>query len=117
MPSFFKLDKPKGFHYQPRFYDERKEAMEQRIDRIKAEMGMSDTPPGVRIRGSFQAARRRAQPKNIFAGAGVFGKVVRLASIVLIAVIAYFLAQALTAMLQSKITPQPKTPNIERYFE
>ncbi|MGL4364055.1 MAG: hypothetical protein ACRCSB_02490 [Bacteroidales bacterium] len=116
MSSFFKLAKPKGFQYKPRFYNERKEAMEERIERIKAEIGLSNRAPGERIRGSFQNARH-AQPKNIFIGTSMFGRITRLASIILMGVIAYFLAQALTAILQSKQSGQPKTQNIEQYFE
>ena len=40
--SFFKTYKPKQFNYTPRFYNERKEALHERVERIKREMGVED---------------------------------------------------------------------------
>jgi hypothetical protein len=31
LPRFFKLSKPRQFHYEPVFYDERRERMQERI--------------------------------------------------------------------------------------
>lgn len=42
---FFKLPKIKQFEYKPRYYDERKEALDKRIAQIKAEMGITDDRP------------------------------------------------------------------------
>ena len=40
IPSFFKAYKPRQFEYTPRYYDERKEALNERIRRIEVEMGV-----------------------------------------------------------------------------
>ena len=40
IPSFFSQHKYKRFHYSPRYYDEQKEDLEQRIRQIEAEMGV-----------------------------------------------------------------------------
>lgn len=40
IPSFFSQHKYKKFHYSPRYYDEQKEDLEQRIRQIEAEMGV-----------------------------------------------------------------------------
>lgn len=42
LAPFFKLNKNKSFSYTPRYYDERKEALEKRIAEIKKEMGIKD---------------------------------------------------------------------------
>ncbi len=38
--SFFKLPKHKQFNYIPRYYDERKEELNERIKQIELEMGV-----------------------------------------------------------------------------
>jgi hypothetical protein len=38
IPSLFRQRKPKEFKYTPRYYDPEKEAREERVNRIKAEM-------------------------------------------------------------------------------
>lgn len=54
--ALFKTDKPKQFTYIPRFYDARKEEMQERIERIEHEMKPSDDSPYVsRIRGRMKA--------------------------------------------------------------
>ncbi|MCF8223301.1 MAG: hypothetical protein K9J25_09150 [Bacteroidales bacterium] len=42
IPSFFKQFRPRGFNYTPMYYDPKKEEMEERERRIKAEMGIKD---------------------------------------------------------------------------
>jgi hypothetical protein len=42
IPSLFRQMKPKEFRYTPRYYDPEKEAREERVKRIKAEMGMAE---------------------------------------------------------------------------
>ncbi|MDR2937712.1 MAG: hypothetical protein LBU92_02080 [Prevotellaceae bacterium] len=97
MASFLKTGKPKGFNFAPRYYDERKENLEQRVERIKAEMGMGTAPAGASIRGAFQNARH-AKPKNIFTTTGAMGKMIRLVSVLLIAAMLYFVFQAVGAI-------------------
>lgn len=38
IPSFFKTKKPNQFHYEPRYYNERKEKMQERYNRIAREL-------------------------------------------------------------------------------
>jgi (p)ppGpp synthase/HD superfamily hydrolase len=40
--SFFKTPKPKQFNYIPRYYDQRKEEMEERKKRIAQELGLDN---------------------------------------------------------------------------
>ncbi len=40
LPSFFNTHKHKRFNYRPRYYDEQKEDLEQRIRQIESEMGV-----------------------------------------------------------------------------
>lgn len=42
IPSFFRTHKPKPFNYIPRYYDEQKEQLEERIRDIEREMGVKD---------------------------------------------------------------------------
>ncbi|MBN2273530.1 MAG: hypothetical protein JXR41_05895 [Bacteroidales bacterium] len=52
----FKTPKPRQFHYEPLFYDARKEAREERIKKIMREMKISEGEaykPGI-TRGSFR---------------------------------------------------------------
>ena len=98
MANFFKQRKPKGFSYTPRFYDERKEDLEQRVERIKAEMGAREQPAGAQVRGAFQNARR-AKPRNIFTPTGSMGRIIRIASILLIAAMFYFIFRGVVLMM------------------
>jgi len=43
IPRLFKLPKHKQFNYQPLYYDERKEQLEERIKRIENEMGVGES--------------------------------------------------------------------------
>jgi hypothetical protein len=42
IPSFFRTPKPKQFNYMPRYYDEQKENLEERIRNIELEMGVKE---------------------------------------------------------------------------
>jgi len=42
IPRFFSTPKPKQFNYIPRYYDEQKEALEERIRDIEIEMGVKN---------------------------------------------------------------------------
>jgi hypothetical protein len=67
LPRFIKLPSYKRFAYSPRYWDPEKEAREERIRRIKQEMGI-DIPsagPGRTTikRGSFRQAQRKLKIK------------------------------------------------------
>jgi hypothetical protein len=66
IPRFFKLPQHKQFHYEPIYYDERKERLEERIRQIEAEYGIKsdDSPIRALKKGSFThyyERKRRAQ--------------------------------------------------------
>ena len=64
MPSFFKLRKNKKFEYTPRYYDERKE----RLENMKKQHGNEKTTAEQRMRGKFKRPTRTTMP-GIFSGA------------------------------------------------
>jgi len=43
IPSFFKTKKPNQFYFEPRYYNDRKEKMEQRYERISRELDESNS--------------------------------------------------------------------------
>ncbi|MDX9929713.1 MAG: hypothetical protein RBS37_07670 [Bacteroidales bacterium] len=68
IPSFFRPGKPKGYNYVPRYYDKEKEEREDRINRIKNEMGIEIEDEGAKsrtgiTRGSFDSRFRKKQAR------------------------------------------------------
>ncbi|MCF0179857.1 MAG: hypothetical protein HUJ97_06390 [Bacteroidales bacterium] len=56
MATIFSVNKPRKFHRESYFHDERKERLEARIRKVKREMGMledEEYKPEDTIRGSF----------------------------------------------------------------
>lgn len=43
LPTIFRTTNPKQFNFEPRYYSERKEKMEQRFDRISRELSQDKT--------------------------------------------------------------------------
>jgi len=64
MPSFFNLNKNKKFGYTPRYYDERKE----RLDNLKKQYSDETTTAEQRMRGKFKRPTKKTMP-GIFSGA------------------------------------------------
>lgn len=67
IPRFFKVPEPKRFNYQPLYWDPEKEEREDRVRRIKAELGQEVTfskKSSTITRGSFRqysaSSRRKA---------------------------------------------------------
>ena len=63
LPSFFKLQQHKTFNYSPRYYDERKEKMQERIKSAEIEMGINSDKQGYQTRitrGSMRGYITRA---------------------------------------------------------
>ncbi len=57
--SFFKPIKPVGFTYHPRFYDEKKDAFQERLAEAKKSREEADAPGAeLRIRSSFRSGKR-----------------------------------------------------------
>jgi hypothetical protein len=66
LPRFFRLAKPKTFNYIPVFYDERKEKLKQRIEKIEREMGkekIKDYKPII-VKGTMRSHLKRAGKAN-----------------------------------------------------
>jgi hypothetical protein len=64
IPRFIKLPKHKKFNYSPRYWDPEKEEREERVRRIKHEMGIdvpSDPTRTTIRRGSFRQASQKAK--------------------------------------------------------
>ena len=59
IPSFFRTPKPKPFNYIPRYYDEQKEDLEERIRNIEIEMG-------VKKGEAYRPTIRKGQMSNYF---------------------------------------------------
>ncbi len=59
LPSFFRTQKPRKFHYIPRYYDPEKEAMQQRIDQVEQELGL-------RKEKAYVPKIRKGQMQNYF---------------------------------------------------
>jgi len=66
IPRFFKVNEPKRFNYQPLYWDPEKEEREERVRRIKAELGqeISFTKKSSAItRGSFRQYSSKSRRK------------------------------------------------------
>lgn len=90
IPSFFKTKKPSQFYYEPRYYNERKEKMEERYSRISRELNNQN---GVRtdanvfrssLRDNWASSSRHAQGSAV-------NKRVLFYIILLVAIAYYFL--------------------------
>jgi len=66
MSSFFKLNKNKKFNYTPRYYDERKE----RLENMKKQYSDEETTAEQRIRGKFKRPKKQTMP-GLFSGASI----------------------------------------------
>lgn len=69
LPSFFKIGDHKRFNFIPRYYDEQKEDLEQRIRQIESDMGIEHGEAYVpKIRkgqmGSYMRKKRKVQSKR-----------------------------------------------------
>lgn len=69
IPSLFRPGKPKPFSYTPLYYDQEKEEREERLRRIKSELGMPEgdeevKPRTIITRGSFNSRFRKRQTKE-----------------------------------------------------
>jgi hypothetical protein len=63
LPRFFKLAKPRQFHYEPVYYDERKERLQEKIREVEQKMiiqsnGQFKRTPGT---GLFSARHLRGK--------------------------------------------------------
>lgn len=67
--SFFKTNKPRQFDFSPRYYNAQKEALQQRVERIEAEVNAtnSDAPRRTLTKGMLtdRIERRRSQQRKV----------------------------------------------------
>jgi hypothetical protein len=63
LPRFFNLAKPRQFHYEPVYYDERKERLQEKIREVEQKMGVQSDGQFKRTlgRGSFSARHLRGK--------------------------------------------------------
>jgi hypothetical protein len=66
IPSFFRMNKPRHFKYVPRYYDPEKEEREERIGRIKEELGLSDDEEKGKETDGKQPTRRSSIQRGSF---------------------------------------------------
>jgi hypothetical protein len=59
LPSFFKINKNKRFNFIPRYYDPRKEDLEERIRSVEREMGVNEGE-------AYRPTIRKGQMSNYF---------------------------------------------------
>ena len=70
LPSFFKINKNKKFNFIPRYYDPRKEDLEERIRSVEREMGVKEGEayrPTIRkgqMTNYFNRKKRKAQKQS-----------------------------------------------------
>ncbi len=71
IPSLFKTKKPNSFYYEPRYYDEKKEKMAERRERIARELNNEKNEPASTeqfrstLRQSWGYGRNRSENKGI----------------------------------------------------
>lgn len=92
--SFFKTPKHRVFHYQPLYYDPRKEALQERIARAREdEKGKEhDYVPGKNIRTNF---RKALYDNRKQAGSPVVMRIIVMLSLVGLAAALYFFAKSI----------------------
>lgn len=61
LPRFFRPAKPRQFHYEPVFYDERKERMQERIN-------MAEQKKGINQDGQFRRTLTRGSISSRYPG-------------------------------------------------
>ncbi|MCK9326221.1 MAG: hypothetical protein M0P69_12085 [Bacteroidales bacterium] len=95
--AFFKLDKPKRFTFIPRFYDERKEELSERIESIKKEMEpANDESYSINIKGRMRARHEHLYGKGESKGSkSVLRRLMIVVYVGLVLLIIYLLLQFL----------------------
>lgn len=98
---FYKKPKLRTFNYKPLYYDERKDAMKQRIERIKKEMEMQQNENAMEekkdfeksIRGSFRNNGPNGSTRDKLAKFNRTMMVVMIVLVVLIGIAYFVLSQ------------------------
>lgn len=98
--ALFKTEKPKQFTFIPRFYDQQKEELQDRIDMIRNELEpRSDSAYRPNIRGRMRSRHDKFYGKQAKPKKGLLSRwAVMVIYVGLIAVIVYLIAQILAAL-------------------
>ncbi len=62
--AFFKLPKVKPFRFTARYYDERKEEMEQRVARVKKEIGVTENSEEAKVIEKVYSVNIKGEMRN-----------------------------------------------------
>ncbi len=91
--SFFKTPKHRVFNYQPLYYDERKEKLEERIAKARGEEQdrAANYVPGKNIRTNF---RKAIYDKRKMPGTPLAMRIIILISLVALVVALYYVARS-----------------------
>ncbi len=69
MGLFFNIRKPRKFEHKPIYFDPDKEALQQRVERIKQELGMAEKSDyRNQIKGSFFEQTKHVKPRDTIPG-------------------------------------------------
>lgn len=97
--AFFKTIKHRVFNYQPLFYDERKEAMQDRYDRLdderKTKEGESTYKPGKLIRTNL---RKNIYGNKATVGENSISRIITIIGIILVLTIFFYFADLFTLL-------------------
>lgn len=105
--SLFKLPKPREFRYKPLFYDPKKEAFEERVMKIKTEMGLipeAESGYDKRIRRAFNGARKTKSVSGAWFTAPKIGNLLKVFTAILICIALYYMVQSVRYILIEKTT-------------
>ncbi len=96
--AFFKTEKPKQFTYIPRFYDARKEQLEEQIKAVKSELGQSKDEPYVpNIRGKMRSRHEALYGRPDKPGRNsIFRRILTSAYFAVILLIVYYIIKILS---------------------
>ncbi len=98
--GLFKTPKHKVFNYQPLFYDERKEAMKERLERLEEEKlmekGISTYKPGKHIRSNF---RKNLYDGKKSSGEGALQRIIMIICIALLLAALFYFADLFSFLL------------------
>lgn len=92
MGLFFNVRKPRKFNHQPIYYDVNKEALEERINKVKREMDMAGEDESYRpnIKGSIIDQTTHARKRMDDTESDRSAKTIRMAIILVLLIIAFY---------------------------
>lgn len=90
--SFFKTPKHRVFNYQPLYYDEKREKMKERLEKLQEEEGISETNyrPGKFIRHNMRKSIYQNKSKS---NNPVVTRIIIMVALIGLLIMLYYLAQ------------------------